>query len=62
MKQDIQNRDDVALLVSDFYKKVRKDPVLGPFFNETITDWNQHLDHLTTFWETSLVYVEKTRT
>lgn len=59
MKQDIQNRDDLALLVSDFYKKVRKDTVLGPFFNETITDWNQHIDHLTTFWETSLFMSKK---
>jgi hemoglobin len=59
MKQDIQNRDDVSLLVSHFYKKVRKDTVLGPFFNETITNWNQHLDHLTTFWETSLFMSKK---
>lgn len=59
MKYDIQNREDVALLVSHFYKKVRKDPVLGPFFNETITDWNHHLDHLTTFWETSLFMSKK---
>jgi hemoglobin len=59
MKYDIQNREDVALLVSYFYKKLRKDPVLGPFFNETITDWNQHLDRLTTFWETSLFMSKK---
>ena len=53
-KKDISNRADVFLLVSKFYEKVRKDEVLGPFFNETIKDWNAHLEHLTTFWESSL--------
>lgn len=54
MKQDIQNRKDVFLLVSSFYQKVRKDTVLGPFFNEAIKDWDAHLDNLTSFWESSL--------
>jgi hemoglobin len=53
-KQDLKNREDVFLLVRSFYDKVREDRVLGPFFNETITDWNAHLQHLTTFWESSL--------
>jgi hemoglobin len=54
IKKDIQNRDDVFLLVSSFYIKVRKDPVLGPFFNDTIKDWDGHLERLTSFWESSL--------
>lgn len=53
-KPDIKTHDDVFLLVSSFYEKVRKDSTLGPFFNETITDWDVHLQHLTTFWESSL--------
>lgn len=53
-KKDIKTRDDVYLLVSSFYVKVKKDSVLGPFFNEAITDWETHLQHLTTFWESSL--------
>ncbi|WP_369993601.1 group III truncated hemoglobin [Winogradskyella sp.] len=53
-KKDIKSREDIFLLVSRFYSKVRKDRVLGPFFNETITDWDAHLQHLTTFWESSL--------
>ena len=59
MKHDIQNREDITLLVSEFYKKVRQDAVLGPFFNDTITDWEHHLNHLTTFWETSLFMTKK---
>jgi hemoglobin len=53
-KNDIKNREDVFFLVSKFYEKVRKDDILGPFFNKTIKDWDAHLDHLTTFWESSL--------
>jgi hemoglobin len=59
MKNDIQNRDDIYLLVTTFYTKVRADETLGPFFNETIKDWDTHLDHLTTFWETSLFMTKK---
>lgn len=54
MKNDLKTRDDVYLLVSSFYVKVRADQVLGPFFNEVIKDWDAHLDRLTTFWESSL--------
>ncbi len=54
MKNDLKTRDDVYLLVSSFYVKVRADEVLGPFFNDVIKDWDAHLDRLTTFWESSL--------
>ncbi|TGV04806.1 group III truncated hemoglobin [Flavivirga rizhaonensis] len=58
-KKDIETRDDVFLLVSSFYNKVRKDKVLAPFFNETIKDWDAHLERLTTFWESSLFMTRK---
>ena len=54
IKKDIKTRNDVFLLVSSFYEKVRRDEVLGPFFNDTINNWDAHLEHLTTFWESSL--------
>tara|TARA_R110002049_G_scaffold175107_2_gene342430 strand:+ start:1555 stop:1947 length:393 start_codon:yes stop_codon:yes gene_type:complete len=53
-KTDINTRTDVHLLVSSFYKKVRKDTVLGPFFNDVIKDWDAHIENLTSFWESSL--------
>jgi len=53
-KKDISNREDVYLLVSSFYQKVRENETLGPFFNNRIKDWETHLQHLTTFWESSL--------
>lgn len=58
-KKDIQNRDDVFLLVSEFYKKVRQDEVLGPFFNNVIKDWDAHIARLTVFWESSLFMTKK---
>lgn len=53
-KKDISTREDISLLVSTFYEKVRKEPTLGPFFNTAIKNWEAHINHLTTFWESSL--------
>lgn len=55
-KRDIQNRADVYQLVATFYAKIRKDEVLGPIFNERITHWDAHLEHLTNFWVSSLFF------
>ena len=56
MKNDIKTREDVFLLVSGFYKKVRKNPEIGHFFNEVIKDWDAHLEKLTDFWESNLFF------
>lgn len=61
MKQDIMNREDVFLLVSTFYTKVRANERIGFFFNDTIEDWPAHLEKLTDFWETNLFMVSKFR-
>ncbi|GGZ90964.1 group III truncated hemoglobin [Algibacter mikhailovii] len=58
-KKDIDSREDVFLLVSSFYDKVRNDDVLGPFFNNLISDWDGHIEKLTTFWESSLFMTRK---
>ena len=58
-KYDITTREDVFLLVSTFYTKIRKDSMLGPFFNDAIKDWDAHLERLTTFWESSLFMTRK---
>ncbi len=59
IKKELDTREDVYLLVSSFYTKVRKDNLLGPIFNTAIKDWDEHLDRLTTFWETSLFMTRK---
>lgn len=58
-KTDITNREDVSLLVNSFYKKIRKDDILGPIFNNIISDWDAHLELLTDFWETQLFLKRK---
>ena len=52
--KQIEDREDVSRLVRTFYVKIRKDTVLGPIFNNSITDWESHLELLTDFWETQL--------
>ncbi len=54
MKKDVENRSDVALIVRNFYAKVRVDDSLGPIFNQVIDHWEEHLEHLTDFWEMSI--------
>jgi len=57
-KNDIKTREDVFLLVSSFYIKVRNDDIIKPFFS-TIEDWDKHLEKLTTFWESNLFFKTK---
>ena len=53
---DIATLDDVRMLVNSFYQKVRSDSLIGPVFNEVITDqWPVHLEKMYRFWETLLL-------
>ncbi len=54
-KSPLANREDIYLLVTSFYKKIRKDPALGPIFNSIIVDWESHFEILTDFWESQLL-------
>lgn len=53
---DIQNREDIFVLVKAFYKKVRENQEIGHFFNDSISDWDFHLDKITDFWESNLFF------
>lgn len=59
VKKQIKTRQEVSELVRAFYAKVRVDSVIGHFFNETIDDWEEHLEKLTDFWETNLLFVQR---
>lgn len=41
--------------VHTFYGRVRLDPILGPVFNDSITDWDEHLAKLCDFWSSVLL-------
>jgi hemoglobin len=59
MKTDLTTRADVFKLVHHFYAKVRQNKDISHFFNESIHDWNEHLEKLTDFWETNLFFRNK---
>ncbi|EQB19114.1 group III truncated hemoglobin [Sphingobium lactosutens] len=44
------NEEGLGELVDAFYARVRKDPELGPIFNDAIGDWPEHLTRLRAFW------------
>ncbi|CAM1343683.1 group III truncated hemoglobin [Tenacibaculum amylolyticum] len=60
-KKEIQDRADVFLLVSTFYEKIKRDETIGEFFTKTIpeSEWDDHIEKLTDFWETNLFFVRK---
>ena len=59
MKQDLKTREDVHFLVSEFYHNVRGDEEIGYFFNNSITNWEEHINKLTDFWESNLFFINK---
>lgn len=59
MKKTISGREELSFLVRTFYSKIRADKEIGPFFNETVQDWEEHLEKLTDFWEMSLFGTKK---
>ena len=53
------SEDDIALLVDEFYSRVRSDPVLGPIFARHVGDtqeaWAEHLATLRNFWSSVML-------
>jgi len=47
--------EEISTLVDRFYAKVRRDPEIGPIFNEKIQDWPAHLAILKNFWSTVML-------
>lgn len=45
----------IAALVDRFYAKARRDPMIGPVFNEAIDDWDDHLRRLCNFWSSVML-------
>ena len=47
--------DTIETLVHAFYAKVRRDPTIGPVFNDAVEDWDEHLATLTDFWSSVML-------
>jgi len=53
MKKEIVSRDDIELLITEFYKKVRQDEKLAPVFAHV--DWDHHTPVIINFWSSLLL-------
>lgn len=52
--KNLDSREDIELLVNEFYKKVEGSEI-GHFFNDIAkVNWNTHLPKMYNFWETLL--------
>jgi hemoglobin len=40
----------IGRLVDGFYDRVRADPLIGPVFDDRISDWGPHLEQMRLFW------------
>lgn len=49
------SRQDIELLVHDFYHHIQQHPDLGPIFNTHIHNWPDHLATMVTFWSSLLL-------
>lgn len=57
MKKDIKTREDIELLVTCFYDKVKIDDTIGYIFNDVAkVNWEKHLPAMFNFWENVLLF------
>ncbi|CAL79457.1 conserved hypothetical protein; putative globin-like protein [Bradyrhizobium sp. ORS 278] len=49
--------DDAAirLLVEMFYGRAREDALIGPIFNRTVEDWDEHIGRISDFWSSMVL-------
>jgi hemoglobin len=40
----------IERLVRTFYARARRDPLIGPIFEERVDDWERHLGRMCAFW------------
>jgi hemoglobin len=57
--ETIEMEQAIANLVRDFYGKARKDPELGPIFNNAVEDWDVHLRVVANFWSKVLLQTDR---
>jgi hemoglobin len=52
---DALDERQLKALIPCFYARVREDPLIGPVFNGAITDWDDHLEKLISFWSSVML-------
>ena len=55
MSIDSITEEKLSELVHLFYGRVRRDPLIGPVFNDAVEDWPEHLERLQAFWSSVML-------
>lgn len=55
MSRPIIDEAQLERLIPHFYGLIRADPMLGPLFNDAISDWPSHLEKLVAFWSSVML-------
>lgn len=57
VKSDIKKPKDIQRVINAFFKKVKKDKLLAPYFaDKSKADWEAFLPVMCSFWENALFY------
>jgi hemoglobin len=52
---NLENREQLEKMLDRFYARVRRDPLIGPVFNDVAkVNWEEHLPKIYNFWDTLL--------
>lgn len=54
-RSELCTEEEISTLVYGFYDRVRADALLGPIFNQHISDWDTHLKIMVRFWSSLLI-------
>ena len=55
--KDIENRQDLEVLLSEFYSRLLRDPTISYIFTDVARiNLQEHLPHIVDFWEQSVLY------
>jgi hemoglobin len=47
--------DSIRTMVQTFYDRARQDDLIGPIFNKTVEDWDEHIGKIADFWSSMLL-------
>ncbi len=50
-RADIVSEENIRLMVDTFYNHVRQDDLIGPIFEQVVSDWEAHLPKMYQFWQ-----------
>ncbi|MGB3465198.1 MAG: group III truncated hemoglobin [Cyclobacteriaceae bacterium] len=54
IRTDITSREDLELVVNDFYKKLINEAFVGKFFKHGVSKWSSHIKHVVDYWDSRI--------